>query len=68
MTPEIIDRILEKYANDPDILSLLTEKSKLHREIHILQIKIESYKGQLQGLHKLINSKKLLETIENEKN
>jgi len=55
------DRIIEKYSADSDILELLSERSRLCREVDILSKKVFSYKGQLQGLHKFIASKKLME-------
>lgn len=64
MNKDIIDRLLEKYGNDRDILVLLSEKSALHRKVQILETKAASYKGQLEGLNKFIAAKKLLEGLE----
>lgn len=56
-----LDRLVMKYCADDDILKLLSERSRLLNEVNILSTKVESYKGQLQGLHKYIASKKLME-------
>jgi len=56
-----LDKLVMKYCADDDILKLLSERSRLLNEVYVLSKKANSYKGQLQGLHKFIASKKLME-------
>lgn len=61
-----IERLLEKYPYDKDILKLLSEKSELHAKVQRIETELKSVKGQLSGLHKYVQSKKLMEEFQNE--
>jgi hypothetical protein len=56
-----IEKLLEKYPDDKDILKLLSQKSDLHRKVQRLELELKSVKGQLSGLYEFIQSKKLME-------